>query len=327
MPGDAGAWDSAFHAPVLVHEVVEALAGAATVLDGTLGGGGHAAALLAAGRRVDGLDRDPAAVAAARARLADAEASGQFRAYVGDFAALDRVSDLRGIQYGAVLLDLGVSSRQLDDVTRGFSFRRGAPLDMRMSGGAELGPAVAPGSAAAHGDTAADLLNGAGEAELATVLRDFGDEPHARRLAREISRRRAQRPFATADDLVDAIRAVLGPRSGAPDFARIFQAIRIAVNGELVRLDSALPALRDRLTPGGRLAVIAYHSGEDRIVKHAFREWSIACRCPPRQPVCTCGGRALGAPITRRPIVPDAGEIERNVRARSAKLRVWERGP
>jgi len=142
-------------------------------------------------------------------------------------------------------------------------------------------------------------------------------------MAREIVRRRARRPFATADDLVDAIRAVLGPRSGAPDFARIFQAVRIAVNDELAGLERALPALRDRLTPGGVLAIIAYHSGEDRLVKNAFREWSRDCVCPPRLMVCGCRGVALGETLTRRPVSAADDEVDVNVRARSARLRAW----
>jgi 16S rRNA (cytosine1402-N4)-methyltransferase len=144
-------------------------------------------------------------------------------------------------------------------------------------------------------------------------------------LAREIVRRRASRPFATSDDLVGAIRGAFGARTGPPEFARLFQAVRIAVNDEIAALTAALPLLRDRLAPGGRLAVIAYHSGEDRVVKHTFRDWSQACHCPPRQAYCTCGGVAMGEVITRRAVVAAPGEVARNPRARSAKLRVWRR--
>jgi 16S rRNA (cytosine1402-N4)-methyltransferase len=200
----AGAWDSAYHAPALVREVVDCLGGASTVLDGTLGGGGHAAALLTAGAQVDGVDRDPDAVAAALIRLADAARSGRFRAFVANFAALDRVPALEGLRYTGVLLDLGVSSHQLDDPARGFSFRRGEPLDMRMSASRITG---AHGEEpAAQGTTAAELLNTAGEGELATMFRDFADEPKAGRLARTIVHRRARQALATSDDLVDAIR-------------------------------------------------------------------------------------------------------------------------
>jgi 16S rRNA (cytosine1402-N4)-methyltransferase len=311
-------WDNAYHAPVLVEEVAEALGGATSVIDGTLGGGGHAAALLAAGVRVDAVDRDPEAVASARARLAPEESAGRFRAFVANFATLDTVPALRGAQYDGVLLDLGVSSHQLDDLVRGFSFRPGVPLDMRMTG---QNAATTDEELAAASTVLATAL----ESELAQLFRDYGDEPRAARLAREIVRRRKTRAFVTSDDLVGAIRGALGARTGPADFARLFQALRIAVNDELSALAAALPALRDRLAPRGRMVVIAYHSGEDRIVKHAFREWSRACRCPPRQPRCTCGGQALGTVLTRRAIVPGPAEIARNPRARSAKLRIWQR--
>jgi 16S rRNA (cytosine1402-N4)-methyltransferase len=333
MPDETGAWDSTYHAPVLVSEIVAALAGAPRILDGTLGGGGHAAALLDAGATVDALDRDPEAVRASRARLNGAEAAGRFRAFTANFAALDTVSELRRIHYDGMLLDLGVSSHQVDDLTRGFTFRPGALLDMRMArqqASEETPPeTVAPASAGASGagrePDAAGLLNTASELDLIAIFRTYADEPRAGRLAREIVRRRATRPFATSDDLVGAIRGAFGPRTGPPDFARLFQAVRIAVNDEIAALTAALPLLRDRLAPGGRLAVIAYHSGEDRVVKHAFREWSQACRCPPRQIHCTCGGIAMGEVITRRAVVATPAEVARNPRARSAKLRVWRR--
>ena len=306
-----GRYDSAYHAPVLVAEVCDALAACATVLDGTLGGGGHTLALLEQGKRVAGLDRDPRALAEASARLAPWIANAAFEAVRGNHDAIDDVVALEGRHWDGILLDLGVSSHQLDDDTRGFSFRQGVPLDMRMDRSAA--------------GTAADWLNDSDEAELAAVFREAGDEPKARRLAREILHRRGRQPFAVSDDLVGAIRAVLGPRSGPGEFARLFQAVRIAVNDELGGLARGLAALRDRLTPGGRLAVIAYHSGEDRTVKHLFREWSTACTCPPRQPICTCGGVAPGALVTRKPITAGAAEQAANPRARSAHLRVWAR--
>jgi 16S rRNA (cytosine1402-N4)-methyltransferase len=214
-------------------------------------------------------------------------------------------------RFDGVLADLGVSSHQFDDASRGFSFREGAPLDMRMTGTDDTSAAV--------------FLNASREEDLARVFREYGDEPKARRLAKEIVRRRANREFRTSDDLVGAIRAVLGSRSGAGDFARIFQAVRIAVNDEMTSLAAALPVLRDRLANRGILAVISYHSGEDRIVKHAMREWSLDCVCPPRQPQCTCRGRALGKLITRKAITAGEDEIARNPRARSARLRAWRR--
>ena len=305
-----GRWDTGYHAPVLAPQVLELLGDARTVLDGTLGGGGHSAMLLDAGRTVVGVDRDPEALTAARERLADAEREGRFRAVEGNYADLDRNDALAGLRFDGILLDLGISSHQIDDTARGFSFREGAPLDMRM------------------GDTvsgAADVLNESSEQELTQVFREYGDEPRAARLAREVVRRRGNREFRTSDDLVGAIRGALGPRTGPSDFARLFQAVRIAVNDELAGLARALPALRERLEPGGTMAVIAYHSGEDRLVKQAFQEWSRACICPPKQIVCTCRGAPLGETLTRKPIAADEGEIARNPRARSARLRAWRR--
>ena len=302
---------SAYHVPVLLPEVETLLHGASSVLDCTLGGGGHSAALLERGMRVTGIDRDPRALAAARDRLSEYERTGQFRALLGNYADLESAGLAASERFDGILLDLGVSSHQFDDHTRGFTFREGAPLDMRMGGDADVG--------------ADELLNTIDEVDLSALLRAYADEPRAARIAREIVRRRERRPFATADDLVDAIRAVLGPRSGPPDFARIFQAVRIAVNDELAGLERALPKLRDRLITGGVLAVISYHSGEDRLVKHAFREWSTACTCPPRLPMCVCGGVAIGDTLTRRPIDATDSEIAMNTRARSAHLRAWRR--
>jgi 16S rRNA (cytosine1402-N4)-methyltransferase len=320
-------FDSAYHAPVLVAEVLDVLhlqPGATRVLDGTLGGGGHTLALLESGADVTGLDRDPEAIETALTRLAAFASQGRFRAFQSNFADLDRLHALDGVRFDGIVLDLGVSSHQIDDEARGFSFREGASLDMRMEGPASDGSGQTTDGS---GQTAGELLNSADEHELTTVFKDFGDEPKGGRLAREIVRRRGNRPFVTSDDLVGAIRAVLGPRSGPPDFARLFQALRIAVNGELDSLARALPALRDRLVPAGVLAVIAYHSGEDRIVKHAFREWSLSCVCPPKQIVCTCRGHPLGELLTRKAVNAGPEEVARNPRARSAHLRAWRKGP
>jgi 16S rRNA (cytosine1402-N4)-methyltransferase len=308
------AWSTEYHAPVLVSEVVELLGGAGRhVLDGTLGGGGHSAALLASGATVVGVDRDSDAIAAARDRLAAEDAAGRLATMHANYAELPESAAALARPFTGILLDLGISSHQVDDETRGFSFREGAPLDMRMGVGATR--------------TAADLLNEEEERELVRIFREYGDEPRAGRLGREVVRRRATRPFQSADDLVGAIRAVLGSRSGPGDFARLFQAIRIAVNDELPGLERALPELRERLSPGGLMAVITYHSGEDRVVKHLFRAWSRACTCPPKQVVCTCGGVALGETLTRKPVLPGDDEIARNPRARSAKLRAWKKAP
>jgi 16S rRNA (cytosine1402-N4)-methyltransferase len=309
--GAPGAWDSAYHAPVLVDEIVELFSGARKILDCTLGGGGHSAALLAMGAHVTAIDRDPHAIREAHNRLAADEATGRFRIILGNFSEADRLLPDPAERFDGILADLGVSSHQVDDADRGFSFREGALLDMRMGD--------------SSGGDAAEFLNSAEETEIARVLREYGDEPRARRLAAEVVRRRGNRPFRTSDDLVGAIRAVLGSRSGAGDFARIFQSIRIAVNDEIRSLESALPLLRDMLEPQGILAVISYHSGEDRVVKHAMRNWSADCVCPPRQPVCTCRGRALGSLVTRRAVIAGEAEIERNPRARSARLRAWRR--
>ncbi|MGE5232273.1 MAG: 16S rRNA (cytosine(1402)-N(4))-methyltransferase RsmH [Deltaproteobacteria bacterium] len=293
-----------YHAPVLLAPLLAAVGHPARAVDATLGDGGHSEALLAAGAEVLGIDRDPEAIAIARRRLGEA----RIRYLEAPYASDEALAAVAAFRPDLVLLDLGVSSRQLDEDARGFSFRPGAPLDMRMT---RMGP------------TAADVLNGVEEAELARVFADWADEPRARALAAEVTRRRTRQPFAVSDDLVNAIRAVLGPRSGPADFARLFQAVRIAVNDELGGLERALPAFRDALVPDGRLAVISYHSGEDRVVKHAFQEWARRCVCPPRQPVCTCRGRPLGRAEPRKPILADAAEVAANPRARSAKLRIF----
>jgi len=293
-----------YHVPVLVGPVVAAAAGARRAVDATLGGGGHAEALVAAGVEVLAIDRDPEAIAFTRARLGD-ERIRYLEAPYQSPGALEAVTAFRP---GFVLLDLGVSSRQLDAEARGFTFRPGAPLDMRMEG---------------RGASAAELLNRLEEEALERIFADYGDERRARRLAREVVRRRERAPFAVSDDLVNAIRATLGPRAGPSEFARLFQAVRIAVNEELAGLQEALPALRDALERDGALAVITYHSGEDRLVKLAFREWASACVCPPHQPVCTCRGRPLGHLESRKPITPSEDEIVANPRARSAKLRIF----
>lgn len=298
-----------YHTPVLAGEVVGFLRDRSRILDGTLGGGAHARALLEQGATVTAFDRDPEAIAEASERLREFVQSGRFFPILGNFAEIDEIDATRNARFDGILLDLGVSSHQLDELERGFSFREGARLDMRMGNDAPL--------------DAASLLAAADERELARIFREYGDEPRSNRLAREIVRRRANRPFRTSDDLVGAIRAVLGARSGPADFARLFQAVRIAVNRELEILATALPALRAHLGAQGVMVVISYHSGEDRIVKRAFREWSTACTCPPLQPICTCGGRALGETLTRKAVIASTREIELNPRARSARLRAW----
>jgi len=305
-----GRWDSSYHAPVMVDEVLALFAGAEQVLDCTLGGGGHSEALLASGSSVVALDRDEVAISEARKRLAPYEASGRFLAIRGNFGELDRLPELEGKLFDAILADLGVSSHQIDADDRGFSFRPGALLDMRMDRRSTT--------------TAAELLNTLDETELSQIFRDYGDEPRASRLAREIVRRRDRRPMHVSDDLVDAIRGAFGARMGPGDFARLFQAVRIAVNDELGTLERALPLLRDKLKPRGKLAFISYHSGEDRLVKHTMREWSRSCICPPRQLQCTCRGKALGELITKRALIASGHETALNPRSRSARLRAWQ---
>jgi len=260
----------------------------------------------ALGADVLGIDRDPEAVAIATERLGTDRLTVLNLPYA-DPTALAAVERFRP---DFILADLGVSSRQLDAEDRGFTFRPGALLDMRM------GP---------DAPTAAAWLGSAPAEELTQVFRDWADERRAARLAAEVVRRRGNAPFRVSDDLVGAIRAVLGPRSGPGDFARIFQAVRIAVNDELDGLARALPAWRDALVPGGTLAVISYHSGEDRLVKHAFREWSAGCTCPPGLPQCACGRTPLGEAWPRRAIVASDAELATNPRARSARLRFFRR--
>lgn len=301
MPADPS------HLPVLLDEVRQLARGARRVVDGTLGHGGHAAALLADGAELLlGIDRDPEALAIAAARLSGAPV----QLIQAVYGSADALSAIAAFQPDFILLDLGVSSRQLDAEERGFTFRPGAPLDMRM------GP---------DAPTAADWLATVGQAELSDSLRRYADERQSARLASEIIRRRERRPMRISDDLVGAIRAVLGARSGPGDFARIFQAVRIAVNQELEGLERALPAMRDALVGGGSLAVISYHSGEDRLTKHAFRAWSIGCICPPSLPRCVCGRLPLGEVVPRKPIVASEAERATNPRARSARLRCFRR--
>ena len=310
MPPPTAASDARsvpYHVPVL-SAVVQAWAqGSQRAVDATLGGGGHAAIFQRLGIGVLGIDRDPEAINAARRTLG----TDGIEYLEASFAAPAAIAAVVAFHPDRIFLDLGVSSHQIDSAERGFTFRPGAPLDMRMTGGG--------------GETARDVLNTWPVERLASVFTDYADERRGRGLAKEIVRRRLNAPFEISDDFVNAIRAVLGPRSGPPDFARLFQALRIAVNDEIDALRVALPALRDALVPGGRLGVVTYHSGEDRVVKNAFRDWARDCVCPPKQPVCTCRGRPLGRVLTKKPIVPDPREITANPRARSAQFRGFEK--
>jgi 16S rRNA (cytosine1402-N4)-methyltransferase len=303
---------SGYHVPVLGEETTEFLLarGAGLFLDGTVGGGGHTLLLLerCPECRVLAVDRDPEALDQARRTLEAHRDRVRFLQTRFDRATEDIEVRDRGLD--GALLDLGVSSRQLDADERGFTFRRGAPLDMRMG---------------EEGVTAAELLARASEEELTRIFRDYGEERHARRLARAIVAHRAAAPIRTSDELVGVIDRALPGRVETQDRARIFQALRIEVNGEIDALEAALPAIRDALNEDGVLVVIAYHSLEDRIVKNAFRDWSRACICPPELPICVCRGAPLGETLTRKPIRPTEAEVEANPRARSARLRAWRK--
>ncbi len=303
--------DETYHLPVMAEEIVQLLAPAPGRLfvDGTIGGGGHAARFLEAGARVIGIDRDPAALAFARTRLA---AFGDRVSFV--HARFDEV-ELDPASVDGALLDLGVSSRQLDDAARGFSFTSVGPLDMRMD------PTC--------GETAADFVNTRSHGEIAKVLREYGEEKNAGRIASEILKRR---PLATTRDLVEATmrafggRERLGTGGGSKHVAtRTFQALRIAVNGEMEAIEAALPRFLDALKAGGRLAVLSFHSLEDRIVKHTFRDWATGCVCPPDLPVCACGRTPRARLVTRKGVRPSEEESRANPRARSATLRVIEK--
>jgi 16S rRNA (cytosine1402-N4)-methyltransferase len=305
--------EGAAHVPVMVAEVVAWLRPrpGARLVDATVGLGGHAVALLAAvpGAALLGVDRDPSALAAAERRLEGDATRVALRQ--GSFADLRRLLSEAGWVDGAdaVLLDLGVSSLQLDTAARGMSFRHDGPLDMRMDPGAEL--------------TAQEILNTWPERDLARIIKDYGEEPRARRVARALVR---ARPLTTTGRLAEVVTAALGRgRPGHHPATRTFQALRIAVNDELGALDAFLAEGWGTLRPGGRLAVLAYHSLEDRRVKQAFRQWAARCLCPPSVPRCICGWSAKVRLLTRRPARPTPEEVQRNPRARSARLRVVER--
>ncbi len=302
------------HTPVLLDACLQGLAirPGGTYLDGTAGGAGHSkpiATRLTTGRLI-ALDQDPDAVAAAAEKLKGLPA----RVVQANFKDTAAVLDALGIPaLDGALLDLGVSSHQLDDAARGFSYLADAPLDMRMS---QSGP------------TAADLVNTLGREELARILRDYGEEPHAWQIAGRIVAARQAQPIATTGQLAAIVAGALPPaerRKHKNPARRSFQAIRIAVNGELDALDQGLEAIFGKMAPGGRLCVITFHSLEDRLVKNKFRRWAAGCTCPPELPVCVCGGKPKAVLVTRKPVTADAAEQAANRRSRSAKLRVLEK--
>ena len=304
------------HQPAMVEEVLKLLGAerGGQFLDATVGGGGHAKRILEsnAAATLIGLDQDPEAVAAARERLAGF--GDRARIETGNFRdAAELLEEYIDVGLDGALLDLGVSSHQIDTTARGFSFRRGTPLNMRMGG------------TTGGWRTAADLLNTASEEELGKIFRDYGEERKWRGMSREIARRRQRQPLGSADDLVAAASTALRRPLTQRDKARLFQAVRIAVNEELDALREGLDAIAQLLRTEGRLVVISYHSLEDRIVKETFREWSRTCVCPPELPICTCRGHSLGRLLTRKPLRPAEAEVAANPRARSARVRGWAR--
>jgi 16S rRNA (cytosine1402-N4)-methyltransferase len=285
-------------------------------VDGTLGGAGHSALLLDASApdgRVLGIDADAAALERARERLAPAIAAGRLLLRQGNFAQLDELArDADFAPVDGILLDLGLSSDQLADAARGFSFAADAPLDMRFD--------------TSQGQPAADLVNTLDETELADLLWRYGEERRSRAIARRIVARRQRAPIERTGELARLIASVMPGRPGGIHPAtRSFQALRIAVNDELGNLEAALPRAVELLRPGGRIAVISFHSLEDRIVKRFFNEEARGCVCPPELPVCVCGRSPRLRIVTRHPLTASAEELARNPRARSAKLRVAER--
>jgi len=299
------------HTPVLVREVVELLAAerGGFFVDATVGAGGHARALLEAapGVRLLALDRDPDALALARERLAGFGERVRFaEANFGDLAsALEGFPPPDGI-----LADLGLSSMQLEEPSRGFSFRRDGPLDMRMS---------------RSGRSAADVVATASAEELSRIFFEYGEERMAVKIARAILEERSREPITTTRQLSRIVARVKGDREKIDPATRVFQALRIEVNEELQALSRFLAAAVEKLNAGGRLAVLSYHSLEDRMVKDTFRKQTGVCLCPPKLPVCVCGARRALLVLTRRPIRPKDSEVHRNPRSRSARLRVAEK--
>lgn len=301
-----------YHAPVLPAEVAQWLEPkpGQIFVDGTLGGGGHSEILLQTGARVIGLDQDPAALAFAGQRLAHAQEN--FQAVRANFTEVASVLSRLGVaQLDGALLDLGVSSWQLDTPERGFSFMREGPLDMRMN---PEGPI-----------TAAELVNSASGEQLERIFREFGEESAARRVALRLVRDRVARPFVTTLDLVRSVESVLPRRGKTHPATRIFQALRIAVNRELEVLAEALEEFTKVLRPGGRFGVITFHSLEDRIVKKFFQQRSVEFLDRPEWPAPRPNPDFILRRVTRKAVVASAAEQSRNPRARSAKLRVVEK--
>lgn len=311
------------HTPVLLAECLEYsnLKPQHTFVDATLGGAGHsfeAAKLIGSGGTLIGIDQDEVALAAARRKLGTLpdDVRPRLELVRGNFGAMDEAllsTEVPGVD--AVLFDLGVSSVQIDTPSRGFSFKENGPLDMRMDPGKQT-------------LTAAEIINTYTAADLTRIIRTYSDEKWASRIADFAVRARQNAPIETSEQLVDIIKAAIpasARRAGGHPAKRTFQALRIEVNGELDVLRSGLDAAIRWLNPGGRLVVISYHSLEDRIVKETFAKFANRCTCPPDLPACMCGKQPILDIVTRKPVLPTAEEIERNARARSAKLRVAQK--
>ncbi len=307
--------EAGFHRPVLAAEAAELLVAdpQGVYVDATLGGGGHTRRVLArlgAAGRLVGVDRDPDALEACR----ELESDPRVTLVHGRFGALRAILASLGLErVQGILVDLGMSSHQVDRPERGFSFLHDGPLDMRMDPG--------------EGFSAADLVNRLDERELARILREYGEEPRARRVAAAIVRARRRGPIRTTGQLARVVEEALGRRGGRHPATRTFQALRIAVNRELEELDALLGDLPHLLAPGGRVVAIAYHSLEDRRVKRAFRDGEPRCRCPPHALRCVCGRPGWIRVLTRKAVRPSPDEVEANPRARSARLRAAERLP
>lgn len=305
------------HTTVLLEKSVELVLNdlSGTYVDCTLGGGGHTALmakLLHGDGRLICFDQDPKAIANARIRFGSDE---RITLVHSNFSHLqEKLTELNALPVQGILFDLGVSSPQLDEAERGFSYMHDAPLDMRMNPEQSL--------------SARQIVNEWGEKELADVIRNYGEERWAKRIASFICHARANRPLETTGDLVNVIKAAIpaaARREGPHPAKRTFQALRIAVNDELGSLSQALAQALYCLAPGGRVGAITFHSLEDRIVKEQMQNWRGRCTCPPEFPVCRCGAKAEAKLISRKPIIPTAEEIAANPRARSAKLRVAEK--
>lgn len=306
------------HLSVLLDEAVDNLyiRENGVYVDGTLGGAGHSKEIcerLSDTGTLIGIDRDDAAIEAAAKKLAPY--GDKVRIVRGNYSEMPEILRQQGFETcDGILLDLGVSSHQLDTAERGFSYMADAPLDMRMD--------------RREPRTAADIVNGASERELARIIRDYGEERFASNIAKNIVEARSRDKIETTGELVSIIKASIPmkfQKTGGHPAKRTFQALRIELNGELTALSESLDAMIDLLNDGGRICVITFHSLEDRIVKNVFRRNENPCTCPPDFPVCVCGNKSKGRVITRKPILPSEKEMEINSRAKSAKLRVFER--